>query len=158
MPLLNEWEIKNLVIATRAVPEKHTGKHIRETLTAIKQEFGICKLTGVVTDNAANMVTAMAEVAANGDAHTAALSPAPEGGGDADGTGGLGGAKGSAPDNATDSAVTGKEGAAAKDHTSGVGGGGEGGTKVGTTTATTTTTAEAATATVITAAMTTAAT
>ena len=53
------WELKNMVIATRAVPEQHTGIHIRERLQSIVGEFGITKVTGVVTDNASNMVVVM---------------------------------------------------------------------------------------------------
>ena len=53
------WEMKSLVIATRALPDQHTGINIRKHLMDISSEFEITKITGVTSDNASNMVVAM---------------------------------------------------------------------------------------------------
>ena len=56
--ITDDWNLNNKVIATRAVPEKHTGTNIANVVTEIKNEFKITKLRALVTDNAANMVLA----------------------------------------------------------------------------------------------------
>ena len=49
------WEYRSIVLATRPLDVSHTAKNISDCLEAIQHEFQIVKLTGLVTDNAANM-------------------------------------------------------------------------------------------------------
>ena len=57
----SDWKLHNKVIATRAVPEKHTGVNIANVLINIKDEFQIQSLKALTTDNAQNMVVAANE-------------------------------------------------------------------------------------------------
>ena len=54
----SQWTLKSLIIATRPVDDKHTGANIASCLEEIKNEFGIQTIFALVTDNAANMLTA----------------------------------------------------------------------------------------------------
>ena len=48
-------------IATRAVDDRHTGATIADVVIGLKNEFKIETLKALVTDNAANMVSAAKE-------------------------------------------------------------------------------------------------
>ena len=52
------------VLATKHMPETHTGLHIAQRIDQIRNEFGIAKenVAGITRDNAANMDVAMAEL------------------------------------------------------------------------------------------------
>ena len=51
-------------LATKHMPESHTGLHIAQRVNQIREEFGIAKenVAGITRDNAANMDVAMAEL------------------------------------------------------------------------------------------------
>ena len=52
------------VLATKHMPESHTGLHIAQRVNQIREEFGIAKenVARITRDNAANMDVAMAEL------------------------------------------------------------------------------------------------
>ena len=54
---LDEWNLKNFVLATREMKERHTGTNIAAELSTVTKEFGIKSedVTALVTDNASNM-------------------------------------------------------------------------------------------------------
>ena len=56
-----EWKLISKVVATRPVDERHTGVNIAAHINAIQEEFGMKSVTALVSDNAANMVTAAKE-------------------------------------------------------------------------------------------------
>ena len=53
--ITKDWKVKAIVFATRPMDESHTADNIAKALEAMKNEFGITKLVGLTTDNAANM-------------------------------------------------------------------------------------------------------
>ena len=56
-----DWKLRNILLATRGVLDRHTGTNIAQHLTQIVQEFNIGSVAAIVTDNAKNMVIASAE-------------------------------------------------------------------------------------------------
>ena len=59
--LTDEWELLAKSIATRAVDDRHTGATIADVVIGLKNEFKIVTVKALVTDNAANMVSAAKE-------------------------------------------------------------------------------------------------
>lgn len=59
---IKDWHLHTKMVATRPLDVKHTGVHIGEAILALKDEFQIERVSGVVTDNAANMVVATREI------------------------------------------------------------------------------------------------
>ena len=59
----DDWMMRSGVLATKHMPETHTGLHIAQRIDQIRNEFGIAKenVAGITRDNAANMDVAMAE-------------------------------------------------------------------------------------------------
>ena len=53
-----DWNLVNLVLATREMDCRHTGENIAQCLTDIKNEFSISEVLSVTTDNATNMHSA----------------------------------------------------------------------------------------------------
>ena len=60
----NDWMMRSGVLATRHMPETHTGLHIAKRIDERRYEFGISKehVAGITRDNAANMGVAVAEL------------------------------------------------------------------------------------------------
>ena len=58
---IQDWELKNIVMATRIMTERHTGVNIGTTINQICEEFSVGRKLAVVTDNASNMSIAAAE-------------------------------------------------------------------------------------------------
>ena len=60
----DDWMMRSGVLATKHMPETHTGLHIAQRIDQIRNEFGIAKenVAGITRDNAANMDVAMAEL------------------------------------------------------------------------------------------------
>ena len=60
----DDWMMRSGVVATKHMPETHTGLHIAQRIDQIRNEFGIAKenVAGITRDNAANMDVAMAEL------------------------------------------------------------------------------------------------
>lgn len=57
----DDWEVKNFVLHTRALPESHSAKHVTEVLLEAVEEWGLPTSHGnspLVTDKASNMVKA----------------------------------------------------------------------------------------------------
>ena len=54
----DNWEMNNVVLATRKLESNHTGSNISEELKNIQSEFKIKDVSAIVTDNASNMVCA----------------------------------------------------------------------------------------------------
>ena len=57
----DQWQLRSNVLSTRATPDRLTGANIAQHLHDAKEEFGIAVIPAVVTDNAANMVSAAEE-------------------------------------------------------------------------------------------------
>ena len=53
---IQDWKLKNIVMATRIMTERHAGVNIATTINQICDEFGVAKKLAIVTDNASNMV------------------------------------------------------------------------------------------------------
>ena len=60
----DDWMMRSGVLATKHMPETHTGLHIAQRIDEIRNDFGIAKenVTGITRDNAVNMDVAMAEL------------------------------------------------------------------------------------------------
>ena len=52
-----QWQLKSNILATRVMRDHHTAVHISQQLSLIAEEFDI-QVSGIVTDNARNMVNA----------------------------------------------------------------------------------------------------
>ena len=59
--ITDSWVLQSCVLMTRATTDRHTGENIASHLNDVKQEFGICEVSALVTDNATNMVAAASE-------------------------------------------------------------------------------------------------
>ena len=58
---IQDWELKNLVTATRIMTERHTGVNIGTTINQICEEVIVGGKLAIVTDNASNMSIAATE-------------------------------------------------------------------------------------------------
>ena len=60
--ITQDWELKQCVLATRRVIDKHSGENIFSALLAVEKEFEIeDKISGLTSDNASNMKSASAK-------------------------------------------------------------------------------------------------
>ena len=59
--ITEDWQLKNNVLATRELKERHTGVNIAQCIGDLKDEFGLGSVTCIVTDNASNMNVAALE-------------------------------------------------------------------------------------------------
>ena len=58
----SDWILSSKVLGTRLVVERHTGTNIASEILKIKTEFQLSSCVALVTDNAANMLTASREL------------------------------------------------------------------------------------------------
>ena len=53
------WELKNHVLVTRELNDKHTGVNIANCRAQLKEEFELSDITCIVTDNASALSETM---------------------------------------------------------------------------------------------------
>lgn len=58
---LEDWVLKNKVLATRKLEVWHSSCNLASILHELVEKFAICDTVAVTTDNASNMVTAIRE-------------------------------------------------------------------------------------------------